>query len=208
MDEGLKNLIAKAESGDVESMVMVGECYNRGFHTAKDDVKAQAYYKMAADKGDPAASFMVSIGYLSGIGARKNKSEAVRYMKFAAEKGLANAQYLLGALYHTKEVGIFFQEEKAIFYLEKAAKQGHAKAQLLLGDMNMTHEGIQYTLEKALFWYVCAYMHGKAAPEESREATEKLNRMLQNGLPGGKGRIDKIRASIKTRYPSYIKNPK
>ena len=51
MDEGLKNLVAKAESGDIEAMVMVADCYNRGFHTAQNDSKAQAYYKMAADKG-------------------------------------------------------------------------------------------------------------------------------------------------------------
>ena len=35
MDEGLKNLITKAEGGDIEAMVMVGDCYSRGFHTDK-----------------------------------------------------------------------------------------------------------------------------------------------------------------------------
>lgn len=35
MDEGLKNLVTKAEQGDVDAMVMVGDCYNRGLHTEK-----------------------------------------------------------------------------------------------------------------------------------------------------------------------------
>ena len=50
MDEGLKNLVTKAEQGDVDAMVMVGDCYNRGLHTEKDDQEAHRYYKMAADK--------------------------------------------------------------------------------------------------------------------------------------------------------------
>ena len=35
MDEGLKNLVTKAEQGDVAAMVMVGDCYNKGLHTEK-----------------------------------------------------------------------------------------------------------------------------------------------------------------------------
>ena len=42
-------------------MVMVGDYYNRGFHTNKDDLKAQIYYKMATDKGHVAATFMVGL---------------------------------------------------------------------------------------------------------------------------------------------------
>ena len=208
MDEGLKNLIDKAENGDVEAMVMVGDCFNRGFHTEKDDVKAHEYYKMAADKGNPGAAFMVSIGYLNGIGIRKNKSEAVKYMKIAADKEVSNAQYLLGALYEANEVGILFQQQKAVYYLEKASKQGHAKAQLLLGDINLKNNGIHYSLENGLFWYICAYMHGNNAKEESQEAMNKLNKMLSIGLPGGKERIDKIIKFIKVKYPLYIENPK
>ena len=49
MEEGLKKLIMQAEQGDVESMVIVGDCFNRGSYTDKDDRKAHFYYKMAAD---------------------------------------------------------------------------------------------------------------------------------------------------------------
>lgn len=59
MDEGLKNLVTKAEQGDVDAMVMVGDCYNRGLHTEKDDQEAHRYYKMAADKGHVQANLMV-----------------------------------------------------------------------------------------------------------------------------------------------------
>lgn len=208
MDEGLMNLIAKADAGDVEAMVMVGDCYNRGFHTNKDDIKAQTYYKMAADKGHVAATFMVGLGYLFGTGVKKDKTNAIKYIQDAADKGFANAQYLLGTLYKSGEVGLFFKEQKAVQYLEKASKQGHAKAQLALGDMNITNNRAQYSLEKGLFWLACAYLHGNSAKEESQDAMNRLNTLLKAGLPGGKERIDKLIASIKRNYPSYITNPK
>lgn len=207
MDQGFKNLVEKANSGNIDAMVMVADCYNRGLQTNQDDSKAQTYYKMAADKGHPAAAFMVSIGYLNGIGTRKSKSDAIKYMQFAADKGLANAQYLLGSLYKSGEIGLFFKEQKAVHYLEKASKQGHAKAQIALGDMNITNNGAQYTLEKGLFWLTCAYLHGENAKEESQDAMNRLNTLLQSGLPGGKNRIDQIIESIKKNYPSYITNP-
>lgn len=207
MDEGLKNLIAKAEHGDVEAMVMVGDCYNRGFHAEQDDSKAHTYYKMAADKGHPEASFMVGLDYLIGSGVKKNKTAAAKYMQTAADKGVANAQYMLGSLYKTGEIGVFFKDQKAVQYYERAAKQGHAKAQVELGDTNIMNHGAQYTLEKGIFWLVCAYLHGNDAKKESNEAMDRLNVLLKQGLPGGKERIEKVIASVKANYPQYIKNP-
>ena len=71
MDEGLKNLVIKAEQGDIDAMIMVGDCYNRGLHIEKNDKEAHKYYKMAADKGNVQASLMVAIDLLNGIGVKK-----------------------------------------------------------------------------------------------------------------------------------------
>lgn len=208
MDEGLKNLIQKAESGDIEAMVMVADCYNKGFHTMKDDTKAQTYYKIAADNGHSQAAFMAGLGYLNGCGVKKDKKMATKYLEQAANNNLANAQYMLGILYKSGEIGLFFKEQKAIKYLEAASKQGHAKAQIALGDMNMSNDGPQYTVEKGIFWYACAYLHGERAHEESTQAMERLNTILQVGISGGKKRIDGIMSTIKSQHPEYLKNPK
>jgi len=207
MDEGLKNLIVKAEQGDIEAMVMVGDCYNRGFHTEKDASMSHLYYKMAADKGHSRAAFLVAIDYLNGIGTSKNKAAGTKYLKNASDAGVADAQYMLGSLYHAGQIGMLFREQKAAEYYEKAAKQGHAGAQLELGDLNIMNEGYQYSLEKGLFWLSCAYLHVDAA-EESNKAMKRLNSLLQSGLPGGKKRVDEIIANIKKNYASYIHNPK
>lgn len=207
MNEDFKRLLAKAETGDVEATVMVGDCYNRGDRVDKDDTKAHFYYKKAADSGHPSAAFMVSLGYLSGIGVAKNNANAIKYMQFAADRGVANAQFMLGNLYKEGKVSLLFKERKAARYLEMAAKQGHAKAQILLGDMNITNKGAQFSLEKGVFWIACAYLHGNNAKEESNDAMNRLNTLIQSGISGGKDRIDEVITSIKENHPSYIKNP-
>lgn len=207
MDEGLKNLITKAEQGDVEAMVMAGDCYNRGFHTNKDDAKAHLYYKMAADEGHARAAYIVSTNYLNGFGVPKNKKMGIKYLQISADKGLAEAQYFMGMVYQIGEAGLFFREQKETMYFEKAAKQGHAKAQIELANKNILNEGAQCSLEKGIFWLVCAYLHGNEAEEESDKAKKGLNSLLKSGLPGGMKRVEEVMENVKKKYPSYIHNP-
>lgn len=207
MDEGLRNLIVKAEQGDVEAMVMVGDCYNRGFHADKDDAKAHIYYKMAADKGHARAAYIVSTDYLNGFGVPKNKKMGIKYLQMSADKGLADAQYYMALVYQIGEAGLFFREQKEALYFEKAAKQGHAKAQIELANMNILKEGAQYSLEKGIFWLVCAYLHGTEAEEDSNKAKKGLDSLLKSGLPGGLKRVEEVIEDVKKKYPSYIHSP-
>lgn len=207
MDEGLKNLIEKAERGDVEAMVMVGDCYNRGFHADKDDAMAHIYYKMAADKGHIKAACIVAGNYLYGLGVPKNKKMGIKYLQMSADKGLAEAQYFLALEYQIGEAGLFLRELKEAAYFEKAAKQGHAKAQIELANMHILKEGAQYSLDQGIFWLVCAYLHGSEAEEDSNKAMDGLNSLLKSGLPGGKKRVEKVIENVKKKHPSYIHNP-
>lgn len=206
MDEGLRNLILKADQGDVEAMVMVGDCYNKGFHTEKDDKMAHAYYKKAADVGHTSSALMIAIDYLNGMGTAKNKKLGVTYLTFAADNGIAYAQFLLATLYKHKEIGLFGNERKAIKYYEMAAKQGDAKSQIELADIIWNNKNSKYSLDDMLFWLVCAYLHTQNK-EESNLAMQRLNALLKSGLPGGKPRVDEIVAKVKRNYQQYTQNP-
>ena len=174
MDEGLKNLVTKAEQGDVDAMVMVGDCYNRGLHTEKDDQEAHRYYKMAADKGHVQANLMVAIDLLNGIGTSKDKKAGTKYLQIAADGGAAFGQYLLASMYKIGEIGLFGREQKAMKYFEMAAKQGDAKSQVELADMIMLAKKSKYTLDDMVFWLVCAYLHGNQAEEEAMRLCREL----------------------------------
>ena len=207
MDEGLKNLVTKAEQGDVDAMVMVGDCYNRGLHTEKDDQEAHRYYKMAADKGHVQANLMGAIDLLNGIGTSKDKKAGTKYLQIAADGGAAFGQYLLASMYKIGEIGLFGREQKAMKYFEMAAKQGDAKSQVELADMIMLAKKSKYTLDDMVFWLVCAYLHGNQAEEESNAALQRINHLISNGMPGGKAYVEKVLDNVKRNYQVYLKKP-
>ena len=207
MDEGLKNLVTKAEQGDVDAMVMVGDCYNRGLHTEKDDQEAHRYYKMAEDKGHVQANLMVAIDLLNGIGTSKDKKAGTKYLQIAADGGAAFGQYLLASMYKIGEIGLFGREQKAMKYFEMAAKQGDAKSQVELADMIMLAKKSKYTLDDMVFWLVCAYLHGNQAEEESNAALQRINHLISNGMPGGKAYVEKVLDNVKRNYQVYLKKP-
>jgi TPR repeat protein len=207
MDEGLKNLVTKAEQGDVDAMIMVGDCYNRGLHTEKDDQEAHRYYKMAADKGHVQANLMVAIDLLNGIGTSKDKKAGTKYLQIAADGGAAFGQYLLASMYKVGEIGLFGREQKAMKYFEMAAKQGDAKSQVELADMIMLAKKSKYTLDDMVFWLVCAYLHGNQAEEESNAALQRINHLISNGMPGGKAYVEKVLDNVKRNYQVYLKKP-
>ncbi len=207
MDEGLKNLVTKAEQGDVDAMVMVGDCYNRGLHTEKDDQEAHRYYKMAADKGHVQANLMVAIDLLNGIGTSKDKKAGTKYLQIAADGGAAFGQYLLASMYKIGEIGLFGREQKAMKYFEMAAKQGDAKSQVELADMIMLAKKSKYTLDDMVFWLVCAYLHGNQAEEESNAALQRIDHLISNGMPGGKAYVEKVLDNVKRNYQVYLKKP-
>lgn len=186
---------------------MVGDCYNRGLHTEKDDQEAHRYYKMAADKGNVQANLMVAIDLLNGIGTSKDKKAGTKYLQIAADGGAAFGQYLLASMYKIGEIGLFGREQKAMKYFEMAAKQGDAKSQVELADMIMLAKKSKYTLDDMVFWLVCAYLHGNQAEEESNAALQRINHLISNGMPGGKAYVEKVLDNVKRNYQVYLKKP-
>ncbi len=209
MDAGLKGLIAKAENGDVDAMVMVGDCFTRGINTQVNDAQSHKYYKMAADKGHVKASAQVGINFINGIGVEVDKKQGIKYLTYAADHDEAFAQFYLGVLYENGEIGMSktLGVGNAIMYYEMAAKQGYAKAQLALAYL---YNDNGYALDKQIFWLVCAYLHGmyQESMEESEKACQALNQISGRGIFGKKDKIDKTIERVKSEYSSYLREPK
>lgn len=206
MDEGLQNLIRKAENGNVQAMGMIGDCYKRGFHAEQDDTKAHFYYKMAADHGHAEASYIVAIDFYKGIGAKKDEETALEYLRFAADHGVANAQYLLALVYADKKTKVFFRTRKIVKYYTLAAKQGHVKAQYKLAYMYFQDwtQGDDSHFEEAVFWLVCAALHKSESSQDiAIKARSFINdKLIRTGFPA-QG-IDMYVDQIQQNYPDYI----
>ncbi len=208
MDQGIMNLVNRAEQGDIDAMVMLGDCYTKGIHTTPDDVKSHMYYQMAADKGHAQASLMVAIDYFNGLGVKENEKKAIKYLQYAADSGVPYAQFLLGTTYKAGRISKFSGMRNAIKYFDMAANKGEVHAQIALADMILEKCSVasKYTLEDAIFWLVCAVLHqSEEYKEQSKEAEKRIYFLVNAGLPGGKERVLEVLRHVQANYPNLIK---
>lgn len=94
---------------------------------------------------------------------------------------------------------------KSFEYFETSAKMGFALAQLEIGDLYMFE---QKDIDKAIFWWACAYLHDDERDiENSKDAKNRLNDLAKSGVPGGFQRINSIIGKVKKEYAPYTMRP-
>ena len=200
-DNERRELEQKAKNRDVNAAKTLGNYYRQLEETEENNVLSHYYYMMAANLGYAPAKFMVALDYIGGDGVEANLEIAFKYMKEAADEGVANAQYM----YALSLMSDKFKSKEAFTYFERAAKQGQARAQVELGDIYMFQK---QEIDNAIFWWVCAYLHGESALQDSNNAKERLDDLVKSGVPGGQGRISRMMETVKeSRYSQYRQNP-
>lgn len=83
--ESLEFILLKqrADEGDLDAQIKVGDCYKYGISTLQSYMKAFHYYKLAADQGDAYAQLEVAYLYEDIF---KDLSQAFSYYKLAAHQ--------------------------------------------------------------------------------------------------------------------------
>jgi TPR repeat protein len=94
--------------------------------------------------------------------------------KRLAEQGNADAQALLGAMYHDGR-GVSVDYQEAMKWLLKSAEQGDADAQTLLGAMYHDGRGVSVDFKEAMKWFL------KSAEQGDTDAQFLLGRMNYHG---------------------------
>lgn len=78
----------RAEEGDAEAQVMVGEIYEKGLGTAPDYARAAEWYRKAADQGNERALTNLAYLYEQGLGVEQDMTTAINlYRKAAGDSG-------------------------------------------------------------------------------------------------------------------------
>jgi len=97
----------------------------------------------------------------------------------AAANGGAHAQYMLGVMYDSGQMGVAKDDGQAALWLQKAADQGYAEAQDYLGTLYDSGQGVTLDHEKA------AELYRKAARRRNIEAEFNLGQdyALGEGVP-------------------------
>lgn len=86
---------AYASLGHAHAQHLVGERMLHGAGTAKDEVQAMKYFRLAADQGHPHAAYNLAIGHLQGIESDVMPGEAHHLIRHAHDNGVEEAEDVL-----------------------------------------------------------------------------------------------------------------
>ena len=138
-DRAFPLFIAAAKHGHAEASYRAGLCYEFGWGTRTDPVRAAQYFRQAAAKNHPGAMLRLGRACMTGdLGLGKKYREGYNWLKRAADA--ADTQYNSApyelALLHETGFGddIFKDEGYAAQLLTQAADLGYSEASYRLGD--------------------------------------------------------------------------
>lgn len=130
---------------------------------------------------------------------KTDPARAVSACRNLAEQGDANAEFVLGAMYHFG-AGVLQDHVRAGIWYRKAADQGVAGAQYNLGVMYDTGQGVPQDHAKALQFYRAAadqgmadaqynlalsYAQGLGVPQDHKAAAELYRKAAEQGFAAG-----------------------
>jgi len=98
---------------------------------------------------------------IDGEVVKKDCNEAFKSYRKSAEQGNAEAQLILGNMYHDG-IGTEQNSSEALVWYMKSAEQGNAEAQLILGNMYHDGTGTEQNSSEALVWYMKSAEQGNA----------------------------------------------
>lgn len=126
-EERFNAQLSKAKQGDIKAQYAIGEMYEKGRGTEKNQAKAFPWYVKSANQGDKKAAYKVGYGFLKGQGISKNPEKALKWLSVSAAKGYERAEFYIGELYETG-VGVLRDLDISLKWYKKALEGGYSPA--------------------------------------------------------------------------------
>lgn len=139
MKDALPVYREKAEQGDVDAQLMMGQIYAMGDIVEADMEAAFSWFMKAARQDNAEAQFRVAEMYLYGQGVERDFSHAEKWASESARQGYADGEYLLGLII-AEGKGVPEDWKRAVIWLCRAANKGNQKAVELLDTRTLTGE--------------------------------------------------------------------
>ena len=138
-DKAFPLFISASKHGHAEAGYRAALCYEFGWGTRKDVLKAVQFYRQSASKNHPGAMTRLGRACLSGdLGLGGHDREGLKWLKRAAESAdvqYNSAPYELGLLHETGYGEIVFKDEAYTAQLfTQSAELGHVEANFRLGE--------------------------------------------------------------------------
>ncbi|KAK3820647.1 MAG: hypothetical protein J3R72DRAFT_529178 [Linnemannia gamsii] len=158
-------LLVKANLGDTESEVTLGDVYRGGIGVPQNLSAALVWYQKAADKGHARAQYYIGLKHDQGWGEiEKDNTKAFEWFLKSSLQGLPEAQFQVARAYMVG-LGVGQDLPKATEWLHKAAEQGHAYSQFSLAAAYAEGQGVPKDVRKATAWALKAAEQGHVAAQ-------------------------------------------
>lgn len=165
-----KELITKAEAGDVNAQFLVGSAYDSGKGAPHDSNEAMKWYRMAAERGH--AEAQNSMG--SVLQAEKRYEEALPWYEMASSQGHALATNNLAYLYDLG-LGVKQDRRKGFELYSRAADLGWAEAMWNIANMYGAGQLGEPDFVAACVW---SFRARKFAASSERQLLDHLSRVI------------------------------
>jgi hypothetical protein len=140
-NSAVKELIEKAESGDVSAQRDLGAILVRGQGVPKDLVQGWKWYQRAAEGGDRQAQVSLAVRFTHTDGLEKDLIKGAMWFLKAAEQGDVYAQRNIASMY-AAGVGVPKNFEEAYAWFSIAAAGGFPEIEFYALEKKMSHEQI------------------------------------------------------------------
>jgi len=118
-----EQLVKKAETGDADSQLRLGDLYERGEGVNLNLEAAAKWYGNSAKQGNAKAKFFLGRMYYKGNGVEKCLEKAKELWEAGAEQGDMWCQYFTGMLYQEKSGVVALAGQKELFLPSPHFKQ-------------------------------------------------------------------------------------
>lgn len=174
VDSALYWIARAAESGDAKGAANLGWLLAEGKDVVRNYTEAAYWLEKAAAAGLPSGQSQLADLLRQGLGMKPDTLRAAELYTAAVEGGLREAEMPLLAMMLDKWKALPRDSAMAVgryYYLHRApvtgvnifhhlAEGGDAEAQALLGDAYSRAQGVDYSHEKSLEWFLKAAIGG------------------------------------------------
>jgi uncharacterized protein len=172
-----KELITKADAGDVEAQFRVGVIYDTGNGAPSSGEKAKKYYLMAANQGNAEAQNSLGSIYQ----AEKNYDEAKLWYEQASEQNHPTATSSLGFLYDLG-LGVPQDRKKGFELYSKAANLGHGRAMWNIANMYGAGQLGEVDLLSTCIWVIRAQIYSDGLDSKLIQHMDRVLPALEKDL--------------------------
>ncbi|KAF9328213.1 hypothetical protein BGZ91_001103 [Linnemannia elongata] len=161
ISKDITHTIFKANFGDEDAQVALGDMYKDGNGVPQDYQAAMDWYLRAAEQGNADAQRKVGVLYVYGLGVKQDYSTALIWYLKSADQGNAQAQSNIGLFYRFGQ-GVPLDYAEAMEWFLMAAGQGNTQAQSNIGLLYRFGQGVPLDYSKAMEWLLMAAGQGDA----------------------------------------------